>query len=687
MLVVLALVAVGWFLWNRLDEQDSHLASSDDGRVEREEDETPTASETAPTLKTTGVAEKATAHARPARANRTEETQPAGPRRRIVVRLIGYDAELPEGAALRIEGKIGYFAYSGGASEMPGTIFRKGDAEELSFDLTSHIDNPNAVTLRVYVDHPAYLAATGVIELPSRADAEAAPPASVDVHMRRAFSLLIRVHDPDGKPLDSMGVAVHREGPDGHVVDPKLRYVSSAVDELLGGGLAQWRLRVPEPGRYIVTAAARGRLHVTRSIAVTEPETELEPFVLHEGATITGRVTVAGQVPLACTVAASPVEPAFEFRVAGRAARRVRGALLPGSTHARVRADGTFRLVGLGSEEYRVHVQSIGTPTTAAGLFAGASRVLRAPRDDVHLVVAGSRIRIHVRGPDGRLAHASVLLLPAKEGAPPPDWESAPADHATVLGETDELGVATFAVPAARTWHVMVEHEGMRREVLQVRAPAGGRAVDARIVLRAAAEPDTAMVTINIAPAGGAAGDVLEIRFEGVGDEGPGGTTISEVSTVTTRTKNLTLPIAAGRWRVRVGPADGGGGSPSLALPSTQEIEVTPGTPVTVSVALKRGGLLRLGALDAKGAFVAADCLVRDAKGRKHPLRFSHFGAHHTMRNDLRLGSESASTATTALPEGTYTVVFTHADFAPLTRKVNVRAGKTTPLEVRLQPR
>lgn len=540
-----------------------------------------------------------------------------------------------------------------------------GDAEQrarFEFLLTHDLARPSgAQQLSVVADHPRCLVAeaTPVLDLGSQPrPADARIELRVDFALETAAVITGRVELEGGADLGLVELGVLRASRlRDPVFEPELRAsvdatgrfsIRHALEEELELWVVHPRL-APETHRLV---GRRGAIE------------DCGTFRLRAGtASIEGRVVGADGETGGTSIGASLVPPSglpVGVTTFG-GVLRVGGRLVQGFQSGDADALGRFRFAGLAPGSWRIQLISFrGLPVWPgdAGLdvdTAAGSAVLGADR---------SVIRIEVRGPDGPLADARLLL-----GC---------GDHRGAFSTAADGSFAFSALRAAE-YELVVERDGFATQSL--RLPIAGRR-DPELVVVDLLRAPTGTLVLRVGGAPAADANVL-VRIECL-DEARAALErrgVIEAGALELR------DLPPGRLRVRVAPAHASGmpfaifGQPTATL----EVEVELGAAERREVVLERPAVGRIrvvsdwrghpdmavakfGVVDALGRSVATSTVIERSGGWLEAAGILPLAGSSYLAPDL--------------PPGRYSLVVEHPAIGRQSYAVEVVAGEVMTLRV-----
>lgn len=250
-----------------------------------------------------------------------------------------------------------------------------------------------------YVVHDVPLGSPVVVTAgaPEWADAEPVPgvvvdrasgEATLDIVLRRATTLVVRVFDPSGQPVDA-----------GLLLDGST---------LQGGRWTKEHLYVRErltPGKHVLRAEMRGLRAAEREVELPDGERIEIELRIDQGVTIAGVVVDEAGNPVE-GARACIAEPASAPDAASSVTTYSRGRVLRGTgprlaSSSGTPADGTFRIDGVapGPKSVFVVVDGVVAPMPGAGPDGATAehRIVEAPAQGVRLVVGRvTRLRLRV---------------------------------------------------------------------------------------------------------------------------------------------------------------------------------------------------------------------------------------------------------------------------------------------------
>lgn len=516
------------------------------------------------------------------------------------------------------------------------------------------------VELQVRVDHPSFAVARLAVEatdfVPQGLDEEGPRAlAWIDVPAEPPCALLTGRLAPSPAPR----VAALFEW-DARKGEP----VPGVVDEAPVEG-DELRLRVAEPGHYVVLVVGPGRLPAWQRVDVGagEPLLALEPMHLGEGRALSGDVRLPLDRPATgLTVRAVPVDVldphALSFgRITAlreplwRGVTWAAGTFLPAATQAIAGDDDRFRLTPLAHTDYVIEVPD--APGLGTSDRRGVTFVSRGD-SSATVVPEVSQLALEVRSGGEALGGAKVVLVHVASGE----------RRAVTSGED---GLATFVVPASRTFQLQVTAPDHAPSLRPITSPRAGSHARSWCTLERV-EPGRATLALDVSSSGPLP-DRLVVEWK------PRTQLLAVTDTLRRDTDGLFRldRLPSGPIEVRVNP----GGAARRLGETTCVVTLPVEGEVRHAVELEHGGRLRL-AFPATGQG-RATCrrLGNVPVPLRSPLSRSPSGAAWVDARGLVESTE-------LLPPGTHALAVVDGEGTRMwSGEARITTGETTTVEVR----
>ena len=448
-------------------------------------------------------------------------------------------------------------------------------------------------------------------------------------------------------------------------------------------------------GRFELRTAAEGEHYLLALTASARPAAralhlfpgtplELEPFLLEEGARVSGRLEWMGAPaapPSSVEAVYAPPEGGQRLRLLRRHHLLVRdGVFERGRAQVSVGEGGAFAFTGLAP----------GSHLLRCGLLAGVSArdrdnleppvSVNAPRSGLILGAGCAVLRVEFRV-QGRPCTATEADGVALGYAP----ESDPDAGGVVLLDPDGSVQLQVAPDTAYVVTPYSRNGAFLNPPRRVQAPPGG--AEARVVfeLETFESPESGTLVVDLLDGEGRpvseAGFALRRSIRG------NERTLAEWHLRAPDGRFVLPEVPAGAGTLVVQPGSRvnrhDGEFPrferDLVLPAGERLER--------SWIAHRGGRLRLAARSPQGDFLPAAVELTDAAGRRQEVSFVfNHPDGWTDGGDDRLSRTGVHTVEPPLAPGEYRLRLEHPDFDPRTLALTLEAGRTTEVQAVLEP-
>ena len=571
-----------------------------------------------------------------------------GPRLRGVLR--GLVASAPWTSSIRFE--------VGTKSALRVGVERDGTFE---VDMR-HLETPGSV-IRVRGDDPRYLSFERELR---RADLSPSRDDPLVIRVAAASVLSGVVQDVAARGLALARVAVFADRARGPASVP---VVEGRCDEN-----GRYALKTSYVGRCHVVAAEheawreddsheqrRSRLvaRTQRAVARAAAIVAVPLIVLEPGVEIRGEVRGPN----------GRVMPGVTVRAEGRGDLRVLnaegidwlwwsdGQLIDGELSTRSDARGQFVFHGLPKHGFELSLAWI---DASISFLPPLQRVVRAPAHGISLQVRAARLAIAVPNGLGSAAHVAV-----RKG------------RRLHKGSMPASGTMPLWLEAGQRYRIEVSAKGFDREAFDFEPQAARDYGVRQVTLRPRSERRLVLHADPIK-----AEERVRLRLLRVGASG------SPIERDITFVNGETVldDIPTGRLRIEVSrPRTPSALWDSYIVTSLEEVDVLPRGETKKRVRIRRGGRLRVRLADRSGVHYAAKCEVVDARGRVYRPRFVVGDRGGYVRGGPgSIHDRGVNEAYSALAPGHYVVRILRAGQRAVERRVEIRTGKVSEVDVRV---
>ncbi len=546
----------------------------------------------------------------------------------------------------------------------PPVAGRTDETGRFELDVSSLVSTEQKVrTLQVEVDHPDHVLAKQRVDLsPGPGEYE------ITFHLVRAAAVTGRIVDDGGEPLAGARVALYRMGKSDPVRTPGMAMFDPL--DVVGTGIdGRFRLRVGGSGRYLVTAAQKGRVPDAVVLDLEVGRTrETRDLTLLQGEILEGEVRYRGEPVAGSRVLASVPGEGLRLDVNFVCVHWRSGRVQPDGARGVTDAEGRFRLEGLGRGPYLLDAD--GGPTLPLHPTRRSVEPLEveAPRSDVVLDVRGRVIEVIVTHEDDPLEAADVDVR---------------VENATVHLNTDADGRTRVLVDPEATVTLLVRHAGFEPTEIQVAPGPSDRPHRERVALARTAPRSRLVGRLRGHVAGIAHARIACFTVRGSGS----GEYVGDQRVAVASGEFEVDDLPAGRYRLvfRFGATRIGVDVTGYHLPVEVVVDLRDGSMTEIEVEVRNGGRLRVAARGEDGGLLAAQCRIRDSAGHAVRALFHCRNERFGTAVPIRLGSLSASTVDPPLEPGVYEVDLELEGYRSWTGRVRVEPGKTTDIDERLQ--
>jgi RNA polymerase sigma factor (sigma-70 family) len=439
-------------------------------------------------------------------------------------------------------------------------------------------------------------------------------------------------------------------------------------------------LRGRAEGEHVVVAVSRDAEPSTSRVTLAPgARVDLDPIELAAGASIEGSAFQLGvPLPEGALVSATPVlEPAAAdggapswFPLAGRRLLWNGRAFERGGAIVETEADGSFHIDGLSPRAYRLRVSRAAQEAPSAS----PTRTLLSTLPGTTVIAPAAQVRIlaelatiHLRLGTGDGAPGKRARIHWSQGGDPSqglDFQLARDGECDVCVVPDRECVAT------------VEAEGCVTQTLTWLAPHAGEEMTRTVLL--AKDPQLARLSVRI-ETGEPFTELTEASFlfTPISGEGSLREGAAFARRATLEDGGFTVAgLPAGRWSVAVHAGDEYLHYRDFWCPAKLEVSLFPGAQADHSVRLRRGGRVRLSVLDSDGNRLAAECVVRTARGDPLEVSFLARRPEGASSDRHRLSALAACDVLPVLPAGDYDFELRVEGCEPLVRRVRVEARR-----------